>query len=50
MSDQQNAGLAYRDLAHATAGRLTTDREILLLDLVAEAWSRGGKSPYRGAS
>ena len=49
MSYQQTAAALEDILAHATAGRLTTDRATCRWPLVAEAWSRCDKSPYRRA-
>lgn len=49
LSAQQKAAALGEILAHAAAGRLTTDRETLPLDRAPEAWSRCGSSPHRRA-
>jgi NADPH:quinone reductase-like Zn-dependent oxidoreductase len=47
-SDQKAAAFA-EILAHAAAGRLTVDREVLPLARAAEAWARCGVAPHRRA-
>jgi NADPH:quinone reductase-like Zn-dependent oxidoreductase len=47
-SDQKAAAFA-EILAHAAAGRLTADREVLPLARSAEAWARCGRPPHRRA-
>ncbi len=45
----QRAAALGEILAHAAAGRLTTDRETLPLAQAAQAWSRCGQAPHRRA-
>jgi NADPH:quinone reductase-like Zn-dependent oxidoreductase len=49
LSHSQKATALREVLAHAAAGRLTTDREILPLARAAEGWSQCGQPPYRRA-
>ena len=49
LSAGQKAAALREILAHAAAGRLTTDRETLPLDRAAEGWSRCGQPPHRRA-
>jgi NADPH:quinone reductase len=49
LSHSQKAAGLREILAHAAAGRLTTDREILPLARAAEGWSRCGQPPHRRA-
>ncbi len=47
LSHSQKAAALHEILAHAAAGRLTTDRETLPLDRAADGWSRCGQPPHR---
>jgi len=49
LSPEQKAAALGEILAHAAAGRLTTDRERLPLAAVADGWSRCGEAPHRRA-
>jgi NADPH:quinone reductase-like Zn-dependent oxidoreductase len=49
LSAGQKASALAQILAHAAAGRLTTDLETLPLARAAEGWSRSGQSPHRRA-
>ena len=49
LSHEQKAQALAEILRHATAGRLTADRETVPLARAAEGWSRCGKPPYRRA-
>jgi NADPH:quinone reductase-like Zn-dependent oxidoreductase len=49
LSGEQKAAALDTLLAHAAAGRLDTDREIVPLADVAGAWSRCGAAPHRRA-
>jgi NADPH:quinone reductase-like Zn-dependent oxidoreductase len=49
LTSEQRAAALGEILAHAAAGRLDTDREVLPLADVAEAWSRCGQPPHRRA-
>jgi NADPH:quinone reductase len=49
LSPEQKARALDEILAHAAAGRLTTDRETLPLAQAAEGWSRCGRAPHRRA-
>jgi NADPH:quinone reductase-like Zn-dependent oxidoreductase len=49
LSHEQRAAALTEILAHAAAGRLTTDRETLPLDRAADGWSRCGQPPHRRA-
>ncbi len=49
LSAGQKAGALDEILAHAAAGRLTTDREALPLEGAAEAWSGCGRAPHKRA-
>ena len=49
LSGEQKATALEEILAHAAAGRLTTDREVLPLDQAAEAWMRCGTAPHKRA-
>ncbi|MGE5286366.1 MAG: quinone oxidoreductase family protein [Micromonosporaceae bacterium] len=49
LSAEQKAAALGEILAHAAAGRLTTDGETLPLARAAEGWSRCGTSPHRRA-
>ena len=49
LSHSQQATALRAILAHAAAGRLTTDREALPLARAAEGWSRCGQPPHRRA-
>jgi NADPH:quinone reductase-like Zn-dependent oxidoreductase len=49
LTSEQRAAALGEILAHAAAGRLDTDRELLPLAGVADAWSRCGQPPHRRA-
>ena len=49
LSPEQKAAALDEILAHAAAGRLTTDRECLPLADVTDGWSRCGRAPHRRA-
>jgi NADPH:quinone reductase len=49
LSHEQKAAALGEILAHAAAGRLTTDRETLPLEQAADGWSRCGQAPHRRA-
>jgi NADPH:quinone reductase-like Zn-dependent oxidoreductase len=49
LSHSQKAAALREILAHAAAGRLTTDRETLPLARAAEGWSQCGQPPHRRA-
>jgi NADPH2:quinone reductase len=49
LSQKQKATALGEILAHAAAGRLDADREMLPLARVAEGWSRCGQAPHRRA-
>ena len=49
LSPEQKARALDEILAHAAAGRLTTDRETLPLAQAAEGWSRCGRAPHQRA-
>jgi NADPH:quinone reductase-like Zn-dependent oxidoreductase len=49
LTDGQKASALAEILSHASAGRLTADREVLPLADAASAWSRCGQPPHRRA-
>jgi len=49
LTDGQKASALAEILSHASAGRLTADREVLPLAEAASAWSRCGQPPHRRA-
>ncbi len=49
LTDGQKASALAEILSHASAGRLTADREVLPLTDAASAWSRCGQPPHRRA-
>jgi NADPH:quinone reductase len=49
LTDGQKASALAEILTHASAGRITADREVLPLADVAGAWSRCGQAPHRRA-
>ena len=49
LSHEQKAEALAEILRHATAGRLTADRETLPLADAAQGWSRCGQAPHRRA-
>ncbi len=49
LSPGQKASALATVLEHAAAGRMDTDREVLPLDQVADAWARTGTAPHRRA-
>ena len=49
ISAEQKAAVLSEILAHAAAGRMETDREILPLAEVAAGWARCGRAPHRRA-
>ena len=49
LTDEQKAGALAEILTHASAGRITADREVLPLAAAAGAWSRCGQAPHRRA-
>ena len=49
LSQEQKAKAMSELLAHAAAGRLDADREVLPLARIAEGWSRCGQAPHRRA-
>jgi len=49
LSPQQKADALAEILAHAAAGELDTDREVLPLADVAGGWTRCGRAPHRRA-
>jgi len=49
LSHEQKAAALGEILAHAAAGRLTTDRETMPLENAADGWARCGQPPHRRA-
>jgi NADPH:quinone reductase-like Zn-dependent oxidoreductase len=49
LSQPQKTAALDTILAHAAAGRLTADRELLPLGRIADGWSRCGQPPHRRA-
>ncbi len=49
ISAGQKAAALAEILAHAAAGRIETDREILPLEEIAAGWARCGQAPHRRA-
>jgi NADPH:quinone reductase-like Zn-dependent oxidoreductase len=49
LTDEQKAAALAEILTHASAGRITADREVLPLADAARAWSRSGQPPHRRA-
>jgi NADPH:quinone reductase-like Zn-dependent oxidoreductase len=49
LSPEQKAAALGEILAHAAAGRLTTDRETIPLARAADGWGRCGQPPHRRA-
>lgn len=49
LTGEQKASAFAEILAHATAGRLTVDRETMPLSQAADAWARYGTAPHRRA-
>jgi NADPH2:quinone reductase len=49
LSPEQKAAALGEILAHAAAGRLTTDREAMPLARAADGWARCGQPPHRRA-
>jgi NADPH:quinone reductase-like Zn-dependent oxidoreductase len=49
LTDEQKATALAEIFTHASAGRITADREVLPLAAAADAWSRCGQAPHRRA-
>jgi NADPH:quinone reductase-like Zn-dependent oxidoreductase len=49
LSPEQKAGALAKIIAHAAAGRIDTDREILPLAEIGTGWARCGQAPHRRA-
>jgi NADPH:quinone reductase-like Zn-dependent oxidoreductase len=49
LSPEQKAGALAEIIAHAAAGRIDTDREILPLAEIGTGWARCGQAPHRRA-
>jgi NADPH:quinone reductase-like Zn-dependent oxidoreductase len=49
LTDEQKGAALAEILTHASAGRITADREVLPLADAARAWSRCGQAPHRRA-
>jgi NADPH:quinone reductase-like Zn-dependent oxidoreductase len=47
LTDEQKASALAEIFSHASAGRITADREVLPLADVAAAWSSCGQAPHR---